>query len=247
MPLTDAQWARTEPLLPNRTPKRVGRWRDHREVIDAIAFKFQTGTQWMHLPEKCGNWRGVYNRLRMSALEGTWERVLTDPDEWLRAIDVQDQQMGTYGMTSCHREMAARWHPSERPLWAPAKRSSPRPIGRRGVGGPGRDAPGRSPWLVPRSGTTSSCPGGGTQRRPAPPRRSPKYQPERVWRRRSCDRCRTTGDCQRLATCLVSVAQFRAAVIRAVRVSRWPRMLSAPKTGPPQNGAAVPTAIQRRR
>ncbi|MFD6864647.1 transposase, partial [Streptomyces diastaticus] len=45
MPLTDAQWARIEPLLPDRTPKRGGRWRDHREVIDAIAYKFQTGTQ----------------------------------------------------------------------------------------------------------------------------------------------------------------------------------------------------------
>ncbi|WP_443075532.1 transposase [Streptomyces sp. NBC_01483] len=45
VPLTDAQWARINPLLPDRTPKRGGRWRDHREVIDAIAFKFQTGTQ----------------------------------------------------------------------------------------------------------------------------------------------------------------------------------------------------------
>nr|WP_279577696.1 transposase [Streptomyces sp. YIM 98790] len=45
VPLTDAQWARIEPLLPDRTPKRGGRWRDHREVIDAIAHNFQTGTQ----------------------------------------------------------------------------------------------------------------------------------------------------------------------------------------------------------
>ncbi|MFF1847340.1 IS5 family transposase [Streptomyces sp. NPDC058217] len=58
MPLSDAQWVRIEPLLPDRTPKRGGRWRNHREVIDAIAFKFQTGTQWVHLPEKYGNWRG---------------------------------------------------------------------------------------------------------------------------------------------------------------------------------------------
>jgi len=29
-----------EPLLPGRTPRR-GRWRDRREVIDAIAWKFQ--------------------------------------------------------------------------------------------------------------------------------------------------------------------------------------------------------------
>ncbi|MEV5528215.1 IS5 family transposase [Streptomyces prunicolor] len=77
VPLTDAQWARIEPLLPDRRPKRGGRWRDHREVIDAIAFKFQTGTQWVHLPEKYGNWRGVYNRLRMWAVDGTWERVFT--------------------------------------------------------------------------------------------------------------------------------------------------------------------------
>jgi transposase len=96
VPLTDAQWARIEPLLPDRTPKRGGRWRDHREVIDAIAFKFQTGTQWVHLPEKYGNWRGVYNRLRMWAVDGTWERVFTalvaqaDTDEdvsWAVSVD----------------------------------------------------------------------------------------------------------------------------------------------------------------
>ncbi|URN12909.1 transposase [Streptomyces radiopugnans] len=55
MPLTDAQWARIEPLLPDRTPKRGGRWRGHREVIDAIACEFRTGTQWVHPPERYGN------------------------------------------------------------------------------------------------------------------------------------------------------------------------------------------------
>ncbi|MFD6040219.1 IS5 family transposase [Streptomyces koyangensis] len=70
MPLTDAQWARIEPLLPDRTPKRGGRWPDHREVIDAIACKFQTGPQWVHLPERYGNWWGVCNRLRMWAVDG---------------------------------------------------------------------------------------------------------------------------------------------------------------------------------
>jgi len=96
MSLTDAQWARIEPLLPDRKPKRGGRWRDHREVIDAIAFKFRTGTQWVHLPEKYGNWRGVYNRLRMWAVDGTWERVFTalmaqaDADkelDWVVSVD----------------------------------------------------------------------------------------------------------------------------------------------------------------
>jgi transposase len=77
VPLTDVQWARIEPLLPDRTPRRGGRWWDHREVIEAIAWKFQTGSQWVHLAEKYGNWRGLSNRLRMWAVDGTWERVFT--------------------------------------------------------------------------------------------------------------------------------------------------------------------------
>ncbi|MEU1194509.1 IS5 family transposase [Streptomyces sp. NPDC005859] len=96
VPWADAQWARIEPLLPDRTPKWGGRWRDQREVIDAIAFKSQTSTQWVRLPEKYGNRQRVYNRLRMWAIDGLWERVLTtlvaqaDADEdldWAASVD----------------------------------------------------------------------------------------------------------------------------------------------------------------
>ena len=96
MSLTDAQWARIEPLLPDRTPRRGGRWRDHRQVIDAIAFKYRTGTPWMDLPAEFGSWKGVHNRLRTWAADGTWERVLTallaqaDADgdlDWIVAVD----------------------------------------------------------------------------------------------------------------------------------------------------------------
>ncbi|MFF8010782.1 IS5 family transposase [Streptomyces parvus] len=96
MSLTDAQWARIEPLLPDRTPRRGGRWRDHREVIDAIAFKYRTGTPWMDLPERFGSWKGAHNRLRMWAIDGTWERVFTallakaDAEgdlDWVVAVD----------------------------------------------------------------------------------------------------------------------------------------------------------------
>jgi transposase len=75
--LTDAQWAKIEPLLPARTPKRGGRWRDHRQVIDAIAFKYRTGTPWTDLPEHFGSWKGAHNRLRKWSADGTWEKVFT--------------------------------------------------------------------------------------------------------------------------------------------------------------------------
>ncbi|MFF4243625.1 transposase [Streptomyces sp. NPDC001822] len=45
MPLTDAQWARIEPLLPGPGTETRGLWRDRRDVIDAIARKFRTGSQ----------------------------------------------------------------------------------------------------------------------------------------------------------------------------------------------------------
>ncbi|MGW6055053.1 transposase [Streptomyces sp. NPDC055189] len=74
--LTDAQWARIEPLLPDRTPQRGGRWRDHRQVIDAIACKYRTGCAWMDLPAEYGSWKGVHNRLRKWVADGTWEKVV---------------------------------------------------------------------------------------------------------------------------------------------------------------------------
>ncbi|MEU6164859.1 IS5 family transposase [Streptomyces tanashiensis] len=96
MSLTDVQWARIEPLLPDRTPKRGGQWRDHRQVINAIVWKYRTGSPWKNLPSGFGSWKGVYNRLRNWALDGTWARVFTallaqaDAEEdldWVVAVD----------------------------------------------------------------------------------------------------------------------------------------------------------------
>ncbi|WP_425584931.1 transposase [Yinghuangia aomiensis] len=56
MGLSAVQWARIQPVLPRRTPRRGGRWRDHRQVIDTIAFEFRTGTPWIDLPAEFGSW-----------------------------------------------------------------------------------------------------------------------------------------------------------------------------------------------
>ncbi|MFG2323709.1 transposase [Streptomyces sp. NPDC048568] len=53
-----------EPLLPAATPRRGGRWRDHRLVIDGVAFNYRTGTPWTDLPELFGSWKGIHKRLR---------------------------------------------------------------------------------------------------------------------------------------------------------------------------------------
>jgi transposase len=65
-------------------------------VIDAIAFKYRTGTPWMDLPECFGSWKGAHNRLRKWAADGTWEKVFTallaqaDAEgdlDWVVAVD----------------------------------------------------------------------------------------------------------------------------------------------------------------
>ncbi|MFC8447903.1 transposase [Kitasatospora sp. NPDC057223] len=40
--LTDARWARLEPLLPVGNG-RCGRWRDCRQVIDGVLYRVRTG------------------------------------------------------------------------------------------------------------------------------------------------------------------------------------------------------------
>ncbi|MEU4095871.1 transposase [Streptomyces sp. NPDC026673] len=53
-----------------------GRWRGHRQIIDAIA-QDGTGTSWMDLPEHFGSWEGVDDRLRTWAAGGICQRILT--------------------------------------------------------------------------------------------------------------------------------------------------------------------------
>nr|WP_024127715.1 hypothetical protein [Streptomyces sp. F12]AHE40479.1 Hypothetical protein pFRL6_392 [Streptomyces sp. F12] len=47
-----------------------------------------------------------------------------DPDEWLRAVDIQDKQTASYGMTPCHRDLPDRWHPTERLYRRPGHRGA---------------------------------------------------------------------------------------------------------------------------
>ena len=89
-------WARLEPYLPNRSPRRGGRWADHREVIEAIAWKYRTGSPWREVPEQFGPWQTAYERLTRWSADGTWATLLAraqaDADaagelDWLVAAD----------------------------------------------------------------------------------------------------------------------------------------------------------------
>ena len=82
--LTDAQWAKLQPLLPKRAQGRQAIKGD-RLFVDAVIYRAKTGMQWRDLPERFGNWKSVYNRFRNWALKDVWVRVFLE----LR-IDVED-------------------------------------------------------------------------------------------------------------------------------------------------------------
>jgi len=94
--LTDEMWERLEPLLPDRTPRRGGQWTDHREVVEAIIWRFRTGSPWRDLPAGFPPWQTVWWRFDRWSKDGTFDRVLgelqgfahaADELEWVVSVD----------------------------------------------------------------------------------------------------------------------------------------------------------------
>ena len=77
--LTDAQWAKLEPLLkpPGGNRHAGGRPRKYelRRIVDALLYVVKTGCQWRQLPSNFPPWLSVHQQFRAWRDNGTWERV----------------------------------------------------------------------------------------------------------------------------------------------------------------------------
>ena len=76
--LTDEMWGRIEPLLPDRTPRRGGRWGEHRPVLEAICWRLRTGSPWRDIPADFPAWQTVWWRFDLWSKDGTWDKILTE-------------------------------------------------------------------------------------------------------------------------------------------------------------------------
>ncbi|MFD3729841.1 IS5 family transposase [Streptomyces sp. NPDC058671] len=75
--LTNGQWARLEPLLPQGIkPGRPQVW-TRRQLIDGIRWRTRTGAPWRDVPERYGPWDRVYDLFRRWQRDGTWARIVT--------------------------------------------------------------------------------------------------------------------------------------------------------------------------
>ena len=75
MELTDAQYARIEPLLP--TP-RGSLQIPPRQVLNALLYVAKEGCTWRGLPAEFGNWHTIYVRLNRWAKQGVLARVFAE-------------------------------------------------------------------------------------------------------------------------------------------------------------------------
>ena len=74
--LTDAQWARLEPLVPAAKTGGRPRQTDMRAAMNAIFYLLRTGCPWRYLPRDPFPARStVYNIFRKFQREGVWERI----------------------------------------------------------------------------------------------------------------------------------------------------------------------------
>lgn len=75
--LTDAQWAKIEPLLPSLPrSQRGGRpWASHRAVVDGILWVLKTGARWRDLPAEYASPSTCWRRLKRWDEDGTWLRI----------------------------------------------------------------------------------------------------------------------------------------------------------------------------
>jgi transposase len=89
---------------------RGGGWRDHRLLVEAIAWKYRTGSPWRDLPgDRFGPWQTAYERHNRWSADGTWAQLLAaaqaDADargdlDWLVAADASLMRVHQHGATA---------------------------------------------------------------------------------------------------------------------------------------------------
>ena len=151
--LSDEMWARVEPLLPAQYGK--GRpFRDHRQVIEGIVFRYRAGIPWRDLPREFGPWQTAWKRHRRFSLDGTWDEVLAILQAEADAVGEIDWRVSVDSSSSrVHQHGATATRSSEGPL---ELHRGPERITRNGaVSGAGGVGSGRG---VPSNAAATSLP-----------------------------------------------------------------------------------------
>jgi transposase len=99
--LTDAQWAKMEPLCLGKRgdPGRSGT--DNRLFVEAVLWIVRTGSPWRDLPAAFGNWSTVYTRFRdwvaADVFQRLFDAVSDEPDMEYAMVDATIVKVHRHG------------------------------------------------------------------------------------------------------------------------------------------------------
>jgi transposase len=99
--LTDAQWAKMEPLCLGKRgdPGRSGT--DNRLFVEAVLWIVRTGSPWRDLPAAFGNWSTAYTRFRdwvaADVFKRLFDAVSDEPDMEYAMVDATIVKVHRHG------------------------------------------------------------------------------------------------------------------------------------------------------
>jgi transposase len=91
--LSDVEWARIEPLLPQG--RRGARRVDDRRVISGIVHMLRSGARWRDCPPEYGPYTTVYNRFNRWSRQGIWLGIF-------EALTGESPVFGTVAIDATH-------------------------------------------------------------------------------------------------------------------------------------------------
>ncbi|GCE23158.1 IS5 family transposase [Dictyobacter kobayashii] len=74
--LTDAEWERLKPFIPDPLPGGRPLEIERREIVNAILYQLRSGGAWRLLPHDFPAWRTVYGYFRLWQQMGIWQQIM---------------------------------------------------------------------------------------------------------------------------------------------------------------------------
>ena len=73
--LSDYEWEKLKPLIPEVKPGGRPRKHDMREILDGTFYVSKTGCQWRYLPHDFPPWETVYTYFAQWRDNGIWKKI----------------------------------------------------------------------------------------------------------------------------------------------------------------------------
>ncbi len=117
--LTDAMWARIEPVLPPVKGPMGRPMTPHRQAVEGAIYRLRTGVPWRDLPSEFGPWQTVWRRHYRFCLDGTWDKVLSSLQaeadakgeiDWRVSVDSTIARVHQHGATAARSQLTATSH-----------------------------------------------------------------------------------------------------------------------------------------